>query len=91
MAITDEQVEDIIGTKLIGGDNVTVTYDDTTGQTTIDAESGDSSLPPISISQNEDIETQQQWDTYGEHTVTATLTAQHIFTLPLISNAGQET
>lgn len=36
----NEAVEDIIGSKVIGGTGITVTYNDTTGETTIDAEGG---------------------------------------------------
>jgi|GEM_PF-3332652 len=32
---TDEEIEDIIGTKVVAGSNVTVDYNDTTGETTI--------------------------------------------------------
>lgn len=38
--LTDERVEDIIGTKVVAGTNVTVTYNDTTGETTIAATGG---------------------------------------------------
>ncbi|WP_421801760.1 hypothetical protein [Flagellimonas sp.] len=34
---TDEEIEDIIGTKIIGGTNVTISYNDTTGETTINS------------------------------------------------------
>ena len=36
----DEKAEDIIGTKLIEGSNITLTYNDATGETTIDASGG---------------------------------------------------
>jgi len=39
-ATLQEQVEDIIGSKVVAGANVTVTYDDTTGQTTIASSGG---------------------------------------------------
>lgn len=40
-----ESVEDIIGTKVVAGSNVTITYDDVTGNTTVSASSGGSSAP----------------------------------------------
>lgn len=39
-----ESVEDVIGAKVIAGTNVTVTYNDTTGETTIDASGGSGSF-----------------------------------------------
>lgn len=44
--ITDlaETIEDTIGTKIVAGTNVTVTYDDTTGNTTIASSGGGGSL-----------------------------------------------
>ena len=36
----DEKAEDIIGSKLIEGSNITLTYNDATGETTIDASGG---------------------------------------------------
>jgi hypothetical protein len=38
--VKDELIEDIIGTKVIAGSNVTVTYNDTTGETTIASTGG---------------------------------------------------
>lgn len=38
--LTDERVEDIIGSKVQGGSNVTVSYNDSTGVTTVSAASG---------------------------------------------------
>lgn len=34
---TDEEIEDIIGSKIVGGTNVTTSYNDTTGETTINS------------------------------------------------------
>ena len=44
----DEKAEDIIGTKLIEGSNITLTYNDATGETTVDA-SGASGLNAESV------------------------------------------
>jgi hypothetical protein len=38
--IEDERIEDIIGSKVIAGSNVTVSYNDTTGETTVSATGG---------------------------------------------------
>lgn len=44
----DEKAEDIIGTKLIEGSNITLTYNDATGETTVDA-AGASGLSAESV------------------------------------------
>jgi hypothetical protein len=38
--IEDERIEDIIGNKVVAGSNVTVSYNDTTGETTVSATGG---------------------------------------------------
>jgi hypothetical protein len=44
-----EEVEDTIGTKVIAGTNVTVSYNDATGETTINASGGGGGVTDISI------------------------------------------
>ena len=60
------------------GTNHWGTNDDEVGE-------GSSDLTDIGLTQNEDIETESNWDTYVEHTVVATLTTIHNFTLPKVS------